>query len=137
MKDIVLAIITRLKADATVAAQVGTRIYRKKLPLNPVFPAITVSRVDKIRDKQKNNTGRYADARVQCTIWANSDGYASDISDMVTDSLNLVSNTVLSTGDTSGVYVVYIEDAGGVPDEDTVLSMYMDHRDFMVKYSYR
>ena len=138
MRDIVLAVITRLKADPAVAGVVSTRVYRHNLPANPAFPAITVTWIDKIRDNQKSNTGRYADARIQCTAWASSDGVAEDLSDMIADSLNRTVNTALSTGTaTPNVYVVSIFDNGGVPDENTDIPLYMEHRDFMIKYSYK
>lgn len=140
MRDIVLAVITKLKADPAIITAVGTRVYRRNLPTNPTFPAITVTRIDKIRDKQKSNTGRYADARIQCTAWAASDGIAEDLSEMIADSLNRTVNTALSTGTTTNnVYVVSCFDNGGVPDENTDLvpPLYMEHRDFMIKYSYK
>lgn len=138
MRDIVLAVITRLKADPAVSGVVSTRVYRRNLPANPTFPAITVTRIDKKRDNQKSNTGRYADARIQCTAWASSDGIAEDLSELIADSLNRTVNTALSTGTTTAaVYVVSIFDNGGVPDENTDIPLYMEHRDFMIKYSYK
>ena len=138
MRDIVLAVITRLKADAAIITAVGTRVYRRNLPASPTFPAITVTRIDKIRDKQKSNTGRYADARIQCTAWAVDDGTAENLSELIADSLNRTVNTTLTAG-TSWVNVTSIFDAGGVPDENTDLvpPLYMEHRDFMIHYSYK
>jgi len=136
VRDIVLAVITRLKGDTFVAAVVGTRIYRKKLPASPTFPAITVDRVDKVRDDD-TSTGRYAHARVQCTAWAStSGGPEEDLADLIADSLHRCKNSILTAG-TSNVYIVSIRDAGGVPDENTEIPLYIEHRDFMIHYDYK
>lgn len=140
MRDVVLAVITRLKADTSIAAVVGAypnqRIYRKKLPNDPVFPAITVDRVDKVRDGD-TSTGTYANMRVQCTAWATSPGPEENLADLIADSLHRCANTILPAG-TSNVYVISIKDAGGIPDAnmDLVPPLYMEHRDFRVHYDY-
>jgi len=140
VRDVVLAVITRLKADTSIQTVIGIspnqRIYRKNLPANPTFPAITVTRIDKKRDNQKSNTGRYADARIQCTAWATDDGTAENLSELIADSLNRTVNITLTAG-TSWVTITSIFDAGGVPDENTDISLYMEHRDFMIMYSYK
>jgi hypothetical protein len=135
VRDVVLAVITRLKADTSVAAVVGTRVYRKKLPANPTFPAITVSRLSPIRDGD-TNTGRYGHARVQCTAWAETSGPEENLAELIADSLHRCKNTILTAG-TSNVYVVSIRDAGGMPDENTEIPLYMEHRDFTVHYDYK
>jgi hypothetical protein len=132
MKDPVLAIITRLKADAAVAAVVSTRIYRMALPTSPTFPAITVSRVDNKRTNECHAGGHNAISRIQVTTWATTDGVADNLSELVADSLNRVTSTNLSPG----VWIVSIFDAGTVPDNNMDIPVYMYHRDFMVKYDY-
>jgi hypothetical protein len=137
MKDPVLAIITRLKADTAVAAVVSTRVYRMALPTSPVFPAITVSRVSNIRDLVGNNTGKYAQTRIQCTAWAATDGVADSLSELIADSLNGIANTLISPG--TGVIPVYFigcDDAGTVPDSNMDVPVFMYHRDFLIDYAY-
>jgi hypothetical protein len=137
VRDVVLAMITKLKADTPVSTVVLTRVYRRNLPANPTFPAITVTRIDKIRDDD-TSTGRYAHARIQCTAWAADDGTAENLSELIANCLHRTTNTILTAG-TSNVYVVSVKDAGGVPDENTDLvpPIYMEHRDFMIHYDYR
>ena len=138
MKDPVLAIITRLKADTAVAAVVSTRIYRMELPTSPTFPAITVNRVSNIRDLQGNNTGKYAQTRIQVTAWAATDGVADNLSELIADSLNGIANTLVSVG--TGVIPVYFigcDDAGTVPDNNMDIPVFMYHRDFIIDYSYQ
>jgi len=135
MMDIVYAVITALKADSAIATACGTRIYRKRLPTNPTFPAITVQAVDKIRDSD-TNTGRYGHSRIQCTSWATTPGPDEDISEMCADALHRLTNTRMTYGTNKGVYVVSIIDAGGVPDENTEIPLYMEHRDFWIEYDY-
>lgn len=132
MKDPVLAIITRLKADTAVAAVVSTRVYRAILPTNPTFPAITVSRVDNKRLIECHAGGRNAMSRIQVSSWASSDGVADNLSELVADSLNRVTSANLSPG----VWIVSIFDAGTVPDSNPDIPVYIYHRDFLVKYGY-
>ena len=133
MKDIILAVITRLKADLVTV--VGTRVYRKNLPANPTFPAIAVSKVDDIRDSD-SSTGRYGHVRVQCTAFSKAgDGEADNLSELIADALHSTVNTFLAAG-TGIVYVVSIEDAGMVPDVNTEIPLYLYHRDFRIEYSY-
>jgi hypothetical protein len=134
MKDIVLAAITALKANAGVAAVVGTRVYRKQLPTNPTFPAIVVSKVDDIRDSD-SNTGRYGHARIQCTAFASTEIVADNLSELIADCLHKTVNTTMTAG-TSTVYVVEIGDAGTVPDVNTEIPLFLYHRDFRILYSY-
>jgi hypothetical protein len=134
VRDVVLAVITRLKADTSVAAVVSTRVYRKKLPVSPTFPAITVDRVDKARDAD-TNTGRYGHMRVQCTAWSSTIGPEENLSELIADSLHRCKNSILTAG-TSTVYVVSIRDAGGMPDSNDEIPLYMEHRDFTVHYDY-
>jgi hypothetical protein len=131
MKDPVLAIITRLKADAAVAAFVGTRVYRMILPTSPTFPAITVSRVDAKRQNLTHNRIRVAQSRIQCTAWAATDGVADNLSECIADSLNMVTDTYMSPG----VFVIRIDDQGAVPDNDPDIPLWMYHRDIIVQYN--
>jgi hypothetical protein len=133
--DVELAIITALKADTGVAAIVGTRVYRKKLPANPTFPAIAVSKVDDIADDD-TNTGGWAHTRIQTTAWTTSPGPEDELSKLVRKALHRKKNTLMTAG-SGKVYIVSIRDAGSVPDENTEIPLYMEHRDFMIMYDYK
>ena len=133
--DVELAIITALKANAGVAAVVSTRVYRKKLPANPTFPAITVQKVDDIADTD-TNTGGWAHTRIQCTAWSSSPGPENALSKLIRKALHRKKNTLMTAG-SGKVYVVMIRDAGSRPDENTEIPLYMEHRDFMVMYDYK
>lgn len=132
MKDPVLAVITRLKADAGVAAVVGTRVYRATLPVSPTFPAISVSRVSNIRPTTSHSGCGYATSRIQCTAWAASDGEADNLSELIANSLNRVTSTNLSPG----VYVISIFDGGATSDPNPEQNLWAYHRDFVVRYGY-
>ena len=131
MKDVTMAVITRLKADTAVANVVGTRVYRAQLPTNPTFPAISVNRVDSKRPPRAHNRGCTAQTRIQCTAWASSDGAADNLSELIADSLNMVTDTGL----TPGVYVIRIDDQGTVPDNNPDLGIWMVHRDFLIEHN--
>lgn len=136
MKDIVYAIITALKADTSVAAVASTLIYRKKLPTDPTFPAITVSKVDGIRDGI-TNTGGYAHSRVQVTTWAETPGPEDDLAETCTDVLHRLTNKTVVYAPGKWVRIISVTDAGGLPDDNPDIPLYMEHRDFMIHYDYR
>lgn len=139
MRDVAHAVIALLKADAQVTAHTDMRIYRRKLPRGPSFPAITVTTVSDIRDTI-TNTGGYARARVQVTAWAQIPGAEADLAHRCADTLHRRQNSILTYGSgasASIVYIVSVQDAGGIPDENTKIPLYMEHRDFMVHYDYR
>jgi len=139
MKDITYAIITLLKADTGVAGVAGTRVHRKKLPTSPTFPAITVAKIDNIRDVITNTAG-YAHARIQCTTWTTTPGPEEDLAETIANALNQKQNSILLYGtgaNASAVYIKCVKDAGGIPDENEEIPLYMEHRDFMIEYDYR
>jgi len=131
MKDPVLAIITRLKADTAVAGVVSTRVYRATLPTSPTFPTITVSRVDAKRQTLFHNRRGVGQSRIQCTAWAATDGVADNLSELIADSLNMVTDTYLAPG----VFVIRINDQGTVPDSNPDIPVFIYHRDFIVQYN--
>lgn len=133
--DVILAAITALKADAGVSAIVLTRVYRKKLPANPTFPAITVSMVDEVTPDDTNTVG-YVDMRIQCTAWSTTPGPEEALSKLIRKALHRKKNTLMTAG-SGKVYIVKMIDAGSVPDENTEIPLYMEHRDFMVMYDYK
>jgi hypothetical protein len=132
MKDVTLAVITRLKADTPVANVVGARIYRKgSIPTNPVAPYIIVSKVDPIRPSTTHNRTRTGKTRIQCSVFASTDVVADNLSELVADSLNMVTDTYMAPG----VFAISIFDQGAVPDENTAIPLYMFHRDFMITHN--
>lgn len=129
MTDITLAIITGLKADTAVAAVVGSRVHRKSLPVNPVFPCIVVSKIDDIR--ALNHSGRYSRARVQATSYGTTDLITDNLSERVADALHGSKNTVVNR-----VGIVGIEDGGTRTDVVLEAGVYLYHRDFLIEYWY-
>jgi hypothetical protein len=136
MRDVVYALITLLKADSKVAAVAGTKVYRKKLPLNPTFPAITVSKVDGIRD-EITNTGGYAHSRVQVTTWAETPGPEEDLAETCANVLHRLTNKTVLYGTNQWVRIISVRDAGSIPDDNAEIPLYMEHRDFMIHYDYQ
>ena len=133
--DVALAVVTALRADTAISALVVARVHRRVLPMDPVFPAITVTQIDDIADMDTNTIG-YASTRIQCTTWASSDGVAQVLSSLIRTSLHRTINTLLTAG-SDGVYVVSIKDAGSRPDVNPDIPLYMYHRDFMITYDYK
>ena len=135
-RDISYAVVGILSADAYINALVGGRIYRRRLPQGIDLPAISVTRIDAIRDRD-TNTGRYATARVQCSVFDTNSGRCEDLSDLIADNLHRLVDTYATAG-SSGVYVVRCMDAGDITDVNTDVNpeIYMNHRDFMIEYDY-
>jgi hypothetical protein len=132
MKDIVLAIATWLKADPAITAITGTRIYRKgSIPTVPSLPYISIFKIDPKRPVSTHNRIRIGKTRIQCTVFASTDPVADNLSELIADSLNGVSDTYMPPG----VFVIQIDDDGARPDENTDAPMYMYHRDFIVKHN--
>lgn len=130
--DVVTAVMTKLEVTAAVTTVATGGVHRKRLPKKPTFPAIVVSEVDDIADID-SNTGGWAHTRIQCTVWATDDGIAGNLSKLIRKALHGIQNTMLPAG-TGFVYVVSIRDAGSVPDENTDISVYLNHRDFKILY---
>lgn len=125
MRDLTLNIITRLKADIP---SVSTRVYRRGLPENITLPALTVAKIDDIHTNDTESTD-YSRARIQVSIFAQSDGEADDISQQVGVSLNAYVNQMLGTISIVGIY-----DAGVICTVDLETGTYVNHRDFIIMY---
>lgn len=134
MNDVVLAIITALKANTATAALVSTRVHRATLPALPTFPAVVVSEVSDIQDDDTSTSG-YAHTRIQCTCYASTDTVSSALSKTVRAALHRTTITVPASGTTNGVYLASIFDAGHIPDVNTSIPAYLYHRDFMIEYN--
>ena len=63
------AIRTRLLADATVAALVGTRVYTGKMPQKPTMPLITLTKIDKVSGLTLDGAVGPNQVRVQVDCW--------------------------------------------------------------------
>jgi hypothetical protein len=130
--DLTTALITALKADATVSALVGARIYRRgSLPTTTItLPYVVIYTTSDTADKQT------ADARVQCSCFAGSDPASSTLSKTIRNALHRTKNTLLPAG-ARKVWVTAIKDAGMTTDENSEILIYMEHRSFTINYDYR
>lgn len=72
-----------LLADAAVAAAVGGRVYPRRLPQGPAFPAIVYQRVDTRRGHDMSGPDGLPRPRVQITTWAGSVQAATDAAALV------------------------------------------------------
>lgn len=134
MTDLIDAIVTRLKADPAICAIVGTspdqRIYRRSFPKLPAFPCLVVMAVSGNRTVRAHNKGCNGMTRIQVTAFATGDDTAFALSDLVANSLNVLTNTALS-----GAYVIRIKDQGIVPDVNLTAGIYLYHRDFLIEHN--
>jgi hypothetical protein len=137
LRDVTLAFVAALKANAAIAAVVGTRVYRKgSVPTTiPGSSWIIVSKIPGVRDDD-TNTGRRAHTRIQCSAFASTDLAADTLSELIADCLHRKQNTAMTAG-ASYVYVITVEDAGTATDENSDVSLYTYHRDFTIHYSYK
>jgi hypothetical protein len=129
--DLTLALITALKADTTVAAIVGARIYRSgSTPTTVTAPYIIIYTISDTAAQV------LADARVQCSCFAGSDSVVSGLSKTVRNALHRTKNTLLAAG-TRKIWVTSIKDAGMTTDENSDIPIYMEFRSFMINYDFR
>lgn len=139
MKDITLAVITKLKANTTlcstsyVGATPNQRIYRASLPSIPTWPCIVVTLIDTHRLNATHNRQRIAQSRIQCTTFASKDVDAATISDLIADILHGADSLHLGVG----VHAIRIDD-GGVRFDAVAgnLGKYLYHRDFLIEHYY-
>ena len=61
---------TRLTSDGTVSGLVSTRIYPKRLPQNPTYPALTFGRVSGVRLHNLAGVAGRGTPRIQIDSWA-------------------------------------------------------------------
>lgn len=131
--DLTIALITAMKADATISAIVGTRIYRRgSLPTTVTAPYVIVYTITDLADPQKQR----GDAKIQCSCFAGSDLVVSGLSKTIRNALHRTKNTLLPAG-ARKVWVTSIKDAGMTTDENTDIPIYMEHRSFAINYDYR
>lgn len=64
------AIRSILLTDGIVMSMVGTRVYTGILPQRPTFPAIVLTKVDKVSDVLMDGTVGPSNVRVQVDCWA-------------------------------------------------------------------
>mgnify|MGYP001017267117 CR=1 FL=1 len=70
-------------ADSALAAAVGTRMYPRRLPQGPAFPALVYQRIDTRRLHGMSGPDGLPRARVQITCWAASVSGAMDTAALV------------------------------------------------------
>ena len=129
--DLTSALITAMKADTTISAIVGTRIYRRgSVPTTVTAPYVIVYTIS---DTATQTTG---DARIQCSCFAATDYAVSILSKTIRNALHRTKNTLLPAG-ARKVWVTSIKDAGMTTDENTDIPIYMEHRSFAINYDYR
>ncbi len=66
------AAINQLLIASPAFASVGDRVYPKKLPENPVYPAIVYHRISTVREHSHDGSSSLAAARFQFDIYARS-----------------------------------------------------------------
>lgn len=76
MSDVVESMIAFLLAEGAVTELIGDRIYPDILPQNPVYPAVTLSKVDTRHDHTLSNLAGLAHTRLQFDCYC--EGLGSD-----------------------------------------------------------
>lgn len=70
MAEIETALVTRLKARASLVSLVGARIYPLRLPQDPILPAVTYQRIGGPREEALGSDPGFARQRIQVDTWA-------------------------------------------------------------------
>ena len=77
-------IFARLSSGSTtLAALIGTRVYRTKLPQNPTLPAVTYWKVSGNRLHDLTGPTGQSDPRFQVSCWARTSATAEDVAEAV------------------------------------------------------
>jgi len=79
---------TALTGDAGVLALVSTRVYWKRLPQMPTYPAITLELIDGDPNNALNAVSGLHWARVRVNSWGSTYGAAYELAAAVTAALN-------------------------------------------------
>lgn len=116
----------RLMADTAVYAEVGARIYPKKLPVNPTIPAIVIFEPSTVTEITKDSY-----TRVQVSSF-HTKGVNSSAYDNACNLAAKVKNALLNhSGIRNGVYVndgiTHIIDVEPVEDDDLISVIHSDY----------
>jgi hypothetical protein len=143
MKDSELAVITILKADTSVKAAVGTRIYRgEEIPENPTKPFIAVESLTKVPESPTSSS-TYRTDRIQCTsvdtnvtTLTGAGVRVAALSDLIGAALapEQIENTIVN-----GIEISEVDDRGSMPDNSDAKTTKecRDSHDFMITYRLR
>ena len=129
MSDVGVALKTILRADADLAALVGTRVYafplrQKKNDADIVVPAVTYQRVSGPRDALLG----IGKPRYQFTVWSDMYAEARDVAQAVDDCLQRYK------GISEGVSIIQATVVNDVDIYDPVTSRHTCSVDVMLKY---
>lgn len=112
MPDVVVHARTHLLADATVTAQVGTRVYGFDLPADPTYPAVRLTRIGGAADFE----GHIDSAVVQVDVFGTTRTDATDAMEAVRQSLHAMAGIF---GSDVVSKVVELTGPGWLPDPRT------------------
>lgn len=120
----------KLLANGPLSAAVGaTRIYGTKLPQDPAYPAITVTRVSAPRDHTMDGQSGYVEARLQVDCWAPRQLDAMNLAELVRLATGGLPATVLGVALNS----ISLEDDRDLYDDD--LEIHGASHDYLVIYN--
>jgi hypothetical protein len=123
------ALAARLAAFSGLAALVGTRIYARKLPQGPTYPAVTYYRVSGMREESLSGASGLAHPRYTVTAWATTYAGAQAVAEQV----RLALECYRDTAPTYGVVVQSIVFLGDVDLQwDEELHLYAVAGDYEV-----
>lgn len=107
-----------LSGEATVTAQVGTRIYPMRAPQNATYPLAVYQRITGGRDAvHEDSSTRFAEARFQISVWAKTYRAAKVAAKAVVDFLHERTGAMGGTTHTA----TFVEDEIDDQDEETGL----------------
>ncbi|MDP9192299.1 MAG: DUF3168 domain-containing protein [Acidobacteriota bacterium] len=83
MADIRQAVFSQLSGTAGLSALIASRIYPKVLPQQPTMPAIVYQLIDNDREQVHRGQTTGTKARVQLTVWGNSEASVSAVKEQM------------------------------------------------------
>ena len=123
-----------LLANAAVAAIVVDRVYPKRLPQKPSYPAIVYHRVGTARPMHMGGVDGYAEARFQLDAMARSFAEARELGEAIRLALAGYRGAMGAAGAEPGVQVYGVFTEGELDDYDDEFEVYTSIQDFTFQH---
>lgn len=109
-----------LRGQKLVTDRVANRIFRRRLPANPTYPAITILVVSDVDENHQGGAAGLADARVQISIWDKKGaGRAAAIRAAIRDVLHGYADTIVQGSRSLVVQAAWIENSYEIVEPPT------------------
>lgn len=128
MADILAGLYTLIANDASVSADIGTRLYPVRAPQQPTLPFLLMRRISEINEARQDGAGSMEDGRFQFDIYAES----SVVADRIFRNLRSLLDGYNGTSEGVTIESIFFDNAQD--DYEADVSDYKTMADFMVSW---